>query len=139
MAVLPEDNSIDCEIWSCRKCSEKVDRGTVLKTVNELYYEMQDIMEHESEKFKALLDKFSTRLHPNHYQLQILKRHLAGSYRGNLTLKQVEERLSLLEEFISVFKTVDPGLSKWRGKMLFQVCKTKIFLADIRHSKDEMK
>ena len=24
---------------------------------------------------------------------------------------------------------------RWRGKMLYQVCKTKMFLADIKHSK----
>ena len=26
---------------------------------------------------------------------------------------------------------------RWRGKMLYQVCKTKMFLADIKHSKEQ--
>ena len=115
-----------------------MEKAFVLNMVTELTDEMQNIMEHETEKFQALNDKFSKLLHPNHYQLQILRRHLAGSFRGNLTLQQVELRLQLVEDFIRIFHMVDPGLTKWRGKMLFQVCKTKMFLADIKHSKEEM-
>ena len=46
------------------------------------------------------------------FQLQILKRHLAGAFRGNMTLAEVELRKNLLEEFIKVFEMVDPGLTK---------------------------
>ena len=38
-----------------------------------------------------------------------------------MSLAMVEERLGLMTNFITVFETVDPGLSKWRGKMLYQV------------------
>ena len=41
--------------------------------------------------------------------------------RGQMSLDQVAERVSLMMDFITVFETVDPGLSKWRGKMLYQV------------------
>ena len=41
--------------------------------------------------------------------------------RGQMSLDQVAERVSLMMDFITVFQTVDPGLSKWRGKMLYQV------------------
>ena len=51
----------------------------------------------------------------------LCKRYLAGSMRGSMTLEMVEERLALMTDFIQVFETVDPGLSKWRGKMLYQV------------------
>jgi len=136
--VLPKNNDIACEEWRCRECGQKMEKDFVLNMVTELTDEMQNIMEHETEKFQALNDKFSKLLHPNHYQLQILRRHLAGSFRGNLTLQQVELRLQLVEDFIRIFHMVDPGLTKWRGKMLFQVCKTKMFLADIKHSKEEM-
>ena len=42
--------------------------------------------------------------------------------RGQLSLEQVSARLQLMTEFISVFEKVNPGLTKWRGKMLYQVC-----------------
>ena len=54
-------------------------------------------------------------------QLLLCKRYLAGSMRGQMSLDMVEERLRLMTNFITVFETVDPGLSKWRGKMLYQV------------------
>lgn len=136
-SVLPPDISFECEVWKCRECGQKMERDKVFEIVKELEEEMMNTMEHECDKYKALEEKFSTLLHPNHYQLQILKRHLAGSFTGNMTLADVELRKNLLEEFIEVFQMVDPGLTKWRGKMLYQVCKTKMFLADIKHSKEE--
>jgi len=135
--VLPENNSIDCQEWKCMECGQKTEVEKVLEIVKELEEEMFNTMEHELEKYEKLLEKFSSLLHPNHYQLQILKRHLAGAFRGNLTLQQLELRLSLMEEFIGIFQIVDPGLTKWRGKMLYQVCKTRMFLADMKHSKEE--
>lgn len=41
--------------------------------------------------------------------------------RGQMSLDQVAERVGLMTDFIKIFETVDPGLSKWRGKMLYQV------------------
>ena len=46
--------------------------------------------EHEYDKYCALLDKFSPLLHPHHYQLLLLKRYLAYSIRGNISLDMVE-------------------------------------------------
>ena len=82
---------------------------------------MFDTSEHEYDKYCVLVEKYSKLLHPNHYQLQLCKRYLAGAIRGSLTLEMVEKRLSLMMDFISVFEKVDPGLTKWRGKMLYQV------------------
>ena len=50
----------------------------------------------------------------------------------------LQTKVKLMTEFISVFQVVDPGLTKWRGKMLYQVYKTKMFLCDLKHSKDIM-
>jgi len=136
-AVLPEDKRLGCEVWKCMECGQKMEHGKVGDIVKELEDEMVDTMAHEFEKYEEMEEKFSALLHPNHYQLQILRRQLAGAIRGNLTLKQVELRLKLIEDFINVFKIVDPGLTKWRGKMLYQVCKTRMFLADHKHSKEE--
>ena len=81
---------------------------------------MFDTSEHEYDKYCVLVEKYSKLLHPNHYQLLLCKRYLAGAIRGSLTLEMVERRLSIMMNFISVFQKVDPGLTKWRGKMLYQ-------------------
>ena len=97
------------------------DDNILLLKVYFLEAEMYETQEHEYDKYCVLIDKYSKLLHPHHYQLLICKRFLAGSIRGNITVKLVEKRLQLMKEFISVFERVDPGLSKWRGKMLYQV------------------
>ena len=61
-------------------------------------------------------------------QLLLCKRYLAGSMRGQLSLEQVRARLQLMTEFISVFEKVNPGLTKWRGKMLYQVSSVLVLL-----------
>ena len=48
----------------------------------------------------------------------------------------MQRKIKLMTEFIQVFQVVDPGLTKWRGKMLYQLLKTKMFLSDVKHSKD---
>lgn len=155
-AVLPEDPGLGCEQWVCKECGTAVRGDEVAATVKELEAEMMDTMDTETDKYRAIIDKYSGRLHPNHYQvhlkylyeeemvinlqlgmqsyillrtltfflivqLLLCKRYLAGSMRGQMSLAMVEERLGLMTEFITVFETVDPGLSKWRGKMLYQV------------------
>ena len=82
---------------------------------------MYDTEETDYDKYCDLIDRYSTLLHPHHYQLLMCKRYLAGSIRGSITLDMLEKRVSLMMEFIEVFQRVDPGLTKWRGKMLYQV------------------
>ena len=152
--MLPEDPGLGCEQWVCGECGAGVRGDEVAAAVKELEAEMMDTMDTETDKYRAIIDKYSGRLHPNHYQVLVIrlkvgiiitfkrmqfyillriltlfflvqlllcKRYLAGSMRGQMSLAMVEERLGLMTNFITVFETVDPGLSKWRGKMLYQV------------------
>ena len=136
--VLPQDSSLDCQSWSCTLCGNTINREAVINIVKQLEDEMYDTEEQEYDKYCAMLEKFSSLLHPNHYQLLLCKRYLAGSIRGNISLDMLQTKVKLMTEFISVFQVVDPGLTKWRGKMLYQVYKTKMFLCDLKHSKDIM-
>ena len=68
-SVLPPDISFECEVWKCRECGQKMERDKVFEIVKELEEEMMNTMEHECDKYKALEEKFSTLLHPNHYQV----------------------------------------------------------------------
>ena len=135
-AVLPTDQADT--LWSCDSCAAQVEGATILDSVAKLEAEMMDTMETEYDKYNDIIERYSKLLHPHHYQLLLCKRYLAGSIRGNITIELLERRVSLMMEFIDVFKIVDPGLTKWRGKMLYQVYKTKMFLCDIRHSKNEI-
>ena len=84
----------------------------------------------ETDKYRAMIEEYSTILHPQHFQLKqnhqennsnskilpdqmlLLKHCLAYSLRGQLTLSEVEEKVKLQEEYMNVFKIVDPGFTK---------------------------
>ena len=152
--VLPADSSLTCLSWTCLHCGLTVDREQVSSMVRELEDEMYKTEEQEYDKYCQLVERFSSLLHPHHYQLLLCKKYLAGSIRGNISLDMLEvkmllwimivtmillqRKVELMTEFVEVFQVVDPGLTKWRGKMLYQVHKTKMFLADLKHSNDMM-
>jgi len=136
--VLPAQPDFDYKTWSCSDCGAEMEAEQVAGVVRALENEMAMTEQHEFDKFQDMVDRYSKQLHTNNYQLQVCKRHLAGSIRGNLTLPKLEYRLKLMENFIQVFEAIDPGFTVWRGKMLYQVCKTRMFLADMKHAKDEM-
>merc|ERR1719319_1860206 len=69
-------------------------------------------------------------MHPNHFQILLLKKYLAMSMTGTLSFAEIEEKIDLQQQFIDIYEVVDPGLTKWKGKILFVVCKLKMFLID---------
>ena len=67
--MLPADPSLECQQWECRECGAEVARQTVISTVGQLEAEMMDTMDTETEKYRAIIKKYSDRLYPNHYQV----------------------------------------------------------------------
>ena len=88
--VLPPDSSLDCLSWTCHHCAQNMDRDDIMAIVRELEDEMYNTEEHEYDKYCLLVDKFSSLLHQNHYQLLLCKRYLAGSIRGNISLDMLQ-------------------------------------------------
>ena len=78
------------------------DSQEVANIVRELEEEMFNTEEQEYNKYCALLDKFSPLLHPHHYQLLILKRYLANSIRGNISLDMVEVTFGFYNDNIDI-------------------------------------
>ena len=72
--MLPLDPGLSCDQWRCGECGLEVAGEQVLDTVRELETEMMDTMETETDKYRAIIDKYSKRLHPNHYQVRSINR-----------------------------------------------------------------
>ena len=68
-AVLPSESLLECNDLKCRKCGQKMEESKVDEMVRKLEDEMMKTMEDESDKYQALLEKYSSLLHPNHYQV----------------------------------------------------------------------
>jgi len=142
--VLPKSSELKEKDWECRECGESVPTETVEDISDQLEKTMFDTFEDDTAKYEALIEEYTPLLHPNHFQMLLLKRYLADSMEksrylaetmnGRLSLEQIKRKIGLMEEYLNTFRTVDPGYSKWFGKLQFHICRTKLFLADIQHS-----
>jgi len=136
--VLPEDSNLYCPIWRCEECSKETTASDIEAIETEIEQDMFDTFETDTAKYRVLIDKWSNKIHPNHYQLLLMKKYLAISLRGQLTYAEVEEKIALQEEFIRAFEVVDPGCTKWRGKMLFVITKLTMFLIDSQMAREKI-
>ena len=72
-------------------------------------------------------------LHPHHSVLLEVKRMLfslygsaAGYTQTELSDEQMARKLALGEEYIAAVSKADPGLTKWRGQILYESNKIKL-------------
>lgn len=128
--VLPENNILYCPVWRCDKCDGTTSSEAIDTIEGEIETDMFNTFDTETAKYRALMEKWSPKIHPNHFQMLMLKKYLAISMRGNMTFAEMEEKIALQEEFISKYEIVDPGVTKWKGKLLHVICKLKLFLID---------
>jgi len=128
--VLPENNVLYCKDWRCESCGWETTAEKVEAIESEIEADMYDTYEYDTAKYRTLLEKWSPKLHPNHFQVLLLKKRLAISMNGTLSFDQIREKIILQEEFLEKYDLVDPGLTKWKGKLLFVICKLRMFLAD---------
>ena len=66
-------------------------------------------------------------LHPQHSVLLEVKRMLFSLYGSTeLSEEQMARKLALGEEYVAAVSRVDPGLTKWRGQILYESNKIKL-------------
>jgi len=136
--VLPKSSDLNESTWSCESCSAEVPRTTATDIFCKLEAKMFDTYGTDVAKYELLLEEYSKALHPNNFQILLLERYLSEAMTGQLSISQVERKVELMEHFINIFSLVDPGATRWRAKALFEVSRTKLFLADIKHSNNKM-
>ena len=49
-----------------------------------------------------------------------------GYQLHELTMKQLDRKIKLCQDYMSVMDVVEPGYSPWRGRMLEEVAKAKV-------------
>jgi len=136
--VLPKSSVLNEPVWMCIECGEEVTSNYVDEIFTQLESEMYEIYEVDVEKYEATLEKYKKHLHKNHFQMLLLERNLAAALKTAKTVEQMERRVQLNQHFYDVFSVVDPGYSKWKGGILYEMCRGKLLLADIKYSKKEI-
>ena len=88
-----------------------------------------EVGENETDKYEQLLDDYSKLFHENHFQvwcdlsleikilcllfqILLLKKYLAESIKGSLTLDQKKRKLHLMKDYMKTFEIIDEGLTK---------------------------
>ena len=89
-----------------------------------------EVGENETDKYEQLLDDYSKLFHENHFQvwcylslkveillcllfqILLLKKYLAESIKGSITLDQIRRKLNLMKDYLKTFEIIDEGLTK---------------------------
>jgi len=118
--------------WACTKCNLTMTSQEVMDVENRIATEMQGINNTAIEDFESFLSNAGRELHPNHYLMVLLKRHLVGLYSADMashdtaTLEKVSRYADCVE---SVYSRIDPGSHKERGTILRALCEVNKLLA----------
>ncbi|XP_063701599.1 SET domain-containing protein SmydA-8-like [Culicoides brevitarsis] len=141
--VLPSD-PIDVEgksDWKCTHCDFKAAGTTIQRALATIQAEIDQVlaMEYTAERLQALeaiLKKYRAILHPRHYQMISLKQALIELY-GRIpgyTMPELpdvllERKLDLCREVLKVLDIIEPGKTRSRGMILYEMHAVMVLLA----------
>ena len=118
--------------WKCVKCGLKLPAEEVNKAETKVAMESQKLDTQSLADFEIFLEQVSLSLHPHHYLVILLKRHLVGLYSKELPQlenEKLEQVKHYAEEVEAVYQIIDPGFQKDRGTMLRALCDIHKLLA----------
>ena len=89
--ILPTDVSKDGSDWSCCKCGALTDPQDLNKRETEIATAMAGLDNFKVVEFEKFHESLSQLLHPNHYLMVLLKRHMVGLYSTVLAELEAED------------------------------------------------
>jgi len=130
--ILSENPRVESACWKCNKCGHKMSAEEVNESENTLAMEMSKVDNRSLSDFEMFHEKLETLLHPKHYLMIMLKRHLAHLYSSVLAQlddEDLERVKKYAEDVASVYDVIDPGYQKERGTILGTLCEVQKMLA----------
>ncbi|XP_058795741.1 SET domain-containing protein SmydA-8-like isoform X2 [Phymastichus coffea] len=112
--------------WVCQKC-KSIFYGCLIRTTITLANQLIDqVDESDQKKMEKLLKKLSLTFHANHYLMLCLKQKILAVYRNELTSinpqkKTLEKMLAMERELLEVLEIVEPGISRLKGILLYEM------------------
>ncbi|KAG5331828.1 MSTAA protein, partial [Acromyrmex charruanus] len=129
--------------WQCQMCKKTYGGRLIRATLNicrTLIDECEDV---DIKKIDSLLKKLSRSLHTNHFLMLSLKQKLLTACRKEITSlnpqkKVVQKMLDTCKEIYDVLDIVEPGISRLKGIMLYEMHLPIIILANRSYSAREI-
>lgn len=135
--VLSKDSLDNQSDWACTSCHVIWPFDKVLKVVEncESCVKQTNPTEDVVEHYERVLHLLSHQLHPGHYILLDVKQNL-GMILGNckpyliknLSRPLKERKVQVCQDVLDTLSCLDRGYTKWRGKMMGEVTKTRMTL-----------
>ncbi|CAD6216292.1 GSCOCG00004443001-RA-CDS [Cotesia congregata] len=118
--------------WKCKKC-QRFYSGALIKTTLELTKIRID--QADESRIKTLLKNFSVMLHSNHFLMMSLKQKLLALYRKEITCpnpkkKILQRMMELCKGILQVLEIVEPGISRLKGIILYEIHLPIIIIAN---------
>lgn len=122
--------------WQCSPCSYQLDAAVVTQLIDQLKEEFENIGPKDVDKLEEFLSRNASSLHPNHFLFTSVRQSLSQLYGrderyllNTLTMEQLERKVSICQQLLSVADVVEPGLTRLRGVTLYELYAPMLLLA----------
>ena len=119
--------------WGCDKCAATITATEAQLRVDKVATTLGKIGKSDVRRLESFLGAAARILHPCHSLVLEVKRSLFSLYggsqglsQGELSQDQVTRKLLLGQEYISAVTKVDPGITRWRAQMLYEMNRFKL-------------
>ncbi|KAK0098482.1 hypothetical protein PV326_008080 [Microctonus aethiopoides] len=120
--------------WQCKKCRNLLS-GRLIKTCLDLTKMQINQADVSIKELENLVKKLSSTFHPHHFLMVNLKQKLLTLYRSdcgrlNPSKKMLCRVIELCNEILDVLEIVEPGISRLKGLMLYEIHMPIVILAN---------
>ncbi|CAK9798280.1 SET domain-containing protein SmydA-8, isoform A [Anthophora plagiata] len=129
--------------WQCNRCRRSIGGRLVRSTLNITRTLIDETDECDLKGLESLMTKLSRSFHPNHYLMLSLKQKLLAAYRKEVATpspqkKIMQKMLDMCREMFNVLEIVEPGISRLKGIMLYEMHLPLVLLANRAYSAREI-
>ncbi|XP_076662818.1 uncharacterized protein LOC143366016 isoform X2 [Andrena cerasifolii] len=129
--------------WECDKCRKCIGGRLVRATLNITRTLIDSTDDYDIKGLETLVTKLLRSLHPNHFLVLSLKQKLLAAYRKevaspNPRKKIMQRMLDTCKEMCSVLEIVEPGISRLKGIMLYEMHLPFVLLANRAYAAREI-
>ncbi|XP_043249726.1 SET domain-containing protein SmydA-8-like [Colletes gigas] len=129
--------------WQCDKCKRSIGGRLVRATLDITRTLIDNVDDGDVKGLETLLAKLSRSLHQNHFLMLSLKQKLVNVYTKEVSSpnpqkKVMQRMLDMCKEMYNMLEIVEPGISRLKGIMLYEMHLPLVLLANRAYAAREI-